>query len=205
MRVQRTRPLASLGSSPLARHPSGARGVFLLLLATVLLVACSATKPGEARPPTPKIGQVSYEAVTAADATSSTLVPEVDYIPAAPAPENTSPVYPQCLLNLGLPPQKVVMRILVDDQGQVTEVRGSAAPSEVDPAYRADFETAISEAVRDWQFTPAMRRAYVDSPELDSQGRPLYKVLKSVKPAPSYFDIRFIFEVRDGRAVVRNQ
>jgi hypothetical protein len=137
----------------------------------------------------------------AADATSSTLVPDVDYIPAAPAPENTAPVYPQCLLNLGLPPQKVVMRILVDDQGQVMEVRGSAAPSEVDPAYRADFETAISEAVRDWQFSPAMRRAYVDSTELDSKGRPLHKVLKSVKPAPSYFDIRFIFEVHEGRAV----
>jgi hypothetical protein len=97
------------------------------------------------------------------------------------------------------------MRILVDDQGQVMEVRGSADRSKADPAYRADFETAISEAVREWQFTPAMRRAYADSPDLDSKGRPLYKVLKSVKPAPSYFDIRFIFEVREGRVVVRNQ
>ncbi len=134
--VQRTRSSASLQRSPLASRPFGARGVFLWLLTAVLLVACSATKPGEARPPNPRIGQVSYEAVMAADATSSTLVPEVDYIPAAPAPENTPPVYPQCLLNLGLPPQKVVMRILVDDQGQVMEVRGSAAPSEVEALSR---------------------------------------------------------------------
>lgn len=85
------------------------------------------------------------------------------------------------------------------------EVRASTVPSIVDPAYRSDFEAAINEAVPTWQFTPAMRRTYVDRSDLDSRGRPLDKVLASVTPAPSDFDIRFVFEVREGKGVVRGQ
>jgi hypothetical protein len=97
------------------------------------------------------------------------------------------------------------MRILIDDQGQVTTVRASTVSSKGDPVYRADFEAAIAEAVRTWQFTPAMRRRYIDSADLDDKGHPLYKVLNSVTPAPSYFDIRFTFEIRSGKGVVTKQ
>ena len=138
-------------------------------------------------------------------AESSSLIREVDYIPASPAPENRPPLYPECLLALGLPPQAVVVRILVDEQGQVTGVRASAVPSDVEEAYRADFEAAIKEAVLTWQFTPAMRRTYTDSADVDSKGHPLYRVLSGVKPATTEFDIRFIFEIRSGRGLVTKQ
>lgn len=204
-RLQRTGSSPSALPSPLTRRPPGAPLVVPGLLIVGLVVSCRTTTPTRPRASPASEGRVSYEAVIAPDSNPSSLIPQVDYIPANPAPENRSPTYPECLVALGLPPQAVVVRILVDEQGQVTGVQPSAVPSDVEEAYRADFVAAITEAVLAWQFTPAMRRTYVDSTDLDSNGRPLYKVLKGVRPAPTDFDIRFVFEIRLGKAVVTKQ
>ena len=44
-RVQRTRPLASLGGSPLTRHPLGSRGVVVLTALVLAASSCESASP----------------------------------------------------------------------------------------------------------------------------------------------------------------
>ena len=47
-----------------------------------------------------------------------------------------------------------------------------------------------------------MQRTFIDSPD-DGSGKPPYKMLKTEEIVPTYFDIRFIFEVSDGKGLVK--
>jgi len=201
-RVQRARSSASLPCSPQMRRPLGTLESFPVAAgAFVLLSACrSAAAPSE--PPRAMTGKATYEAVADASAETSTQVTQRLFIPAEPGDKNQPPLYPDDLLAVQLPPQKIVVRIVLDALGHVTSVTTNAEASEADPEHRAEFETAIRTAVEAWQFKPAVQRTFVDSPD-DGSGKPPYKMLKAEEPVPTYFDIRFIFEVTDGKGVVR--
>jgi hypothetical protein len=133
---------------------------------------------------------------------TSTQVTQRLFIPASPGDENQPPLYPDELLSLELPPQKIVVRMILDDRGHVTAIRPNPEASEADPKYRAAFETAIRIAVDGWCFKPAVQRTFIDSPD-DGSGKSPYKILQAETPVSTYFDIRFIFEVSDGKGLVR--
>ena len=204
MRVQRTRSSASAPHSPLTRYPLGAlESLEVAAGALVLLSACrSAAPPQTSASPRPLTGKSTYEAVTEANVDTAEQVTQRLFIPAAPGGENWPPVYPDELLSLDLPPQKIVVRIVLDERGHVTGVKPTDEASDADPRYRAAFEAAIRVAVDDWCFEPAMLRTFVDSPD-DGSGKPPYKMLKAEALVPTYFDIRFTFEVSDGKGLVR--
>lgn len=190
---------------PLKRRPSGAAEWLRAAAgATVLLTACrTTTSPRAAEPARASLsGTATYEAVIEPSANTAKQVSQRLFLPAAPGDENHPPVYPEELVDLALPPQRVVVRLDLDERGHVTTVTPNDGASEADPRYRAAFETAIRIAVDRWCFRPATQRAFVDSPD-DGSGKPPYKMLKAETPVPTYFDIRFIFEVMDGRGVVR--
>ena len=147
-------------------------------------------------------GKATYEAVMEPSVETSAQVTQRLFIPAEPGDKNQPPLYPDVLLGLELPPQKIVVRILLDERGHVTAVRTNPETSEADPKHQAVFETAIRTAVDGWQFQPAVQRSFVDSPD-DGSGKPPYKMLKAETPVPTYFDIRFVFEVSDGKGLVR--
>jgi len=147
-------------------------------------------------------GTASYEAVLDPSPDVIKLVSERLFLPATPSEENRPPLYPEGLLSLELPPQRIVVRLTLDRHGHVTAVTSKASASEADPRYQAVFETSIRTAVDGWRFSPATQRIFVDSPPDDS-GKPPYKMLKSETPVPTYFDIRFIFEMVEGKGAVR--
>lgn len=171
--------------------------------ALVLLSACRSAAPSPASEPPPSLtGKATYEAVMEPSVDTSTQVTQRLFIPAAPGDANLPPLYPDELLDLELPPQKIVVRIVLNEHGHVDSVRTNAQASDADPKYRTAFETAIRIAVEGWCFRPAIQRTFVDSPP-DGSGKPPYKMLETEKTAPTYFDIRFIFEVSDGKGFVR--
>lgn len=145
---------------------------------------------------------MTYQAVGDPSAASSKLVPQRDYLLPFPAAANAPPVYPESLLHLGLEEQEVVVRLVIGEQGWVTEIQPSPVPSKANPAYRALFETSIAGAVQGWRFVPAKLRTFADGADLDGDGRPDYVVLKDEKPVKSYIDVRFVFGVRAGKPVV---
>lgn len=174
------------------------------IIAPLLLTACRTTTPPTQVQPasaTPS-GTASYEVVLDASPDVSKQVSQRLFLPAAPVDENGPPLYPEALLSLGLPPQRLVVRLALDEHGQITDVTTNASASEADPRYQAVFEAAIRTAVECWRFKAATQRVFVDSPP-DGSGKPPYKMLKAEILVPTYFDMRFIFEVTDGEGAVR--
>jgi hypothetical protein len=56
--------------------------------------------------------------------------------------------------------------------------------------------------VKSWQFAPASIRAFGPGPDDDGDGKADFTVLKAETALTSYHDLRFFFEVKDGRGVV---
>src|SRR5512143_845860 len=88
-------------------------------------------------------GRASYEAVLEPASGTSELGAQREYIPAIPVGDNLVPAYPEQLLGLNLPPQKIVLRLVLDERGDIVAIRPSEIPSEADARYRNEFEAAI--------------------------------------------------------------
>ena len=188
----------------LSAHSLGVLERLACLGAALSVSACRTTVPSQVPPErTPSLsGTARYEAVQAPSEDTSRQVSERLFIPAEPGDANEPPGYPKELLRLQLPPQNIVVRIVLDEHGQVTAVATNVAASEADPQYRPAFEDAIRMAVHNWHFKAATERTFVNSPD-DGSGKPAYKVLETETAVPTWFDIRFIFEVAEGRGIVR--
>lgn len=81
-------------------------------------------------------GRATYEALSEPDADLSEKVAHREYIPAEPAGENRPPEYPQELVGVGLRPQKLVVRVILDEYGHASQIRPSEALSQVEGKYR---------------------------------------------------------------------
>lgn len=122
----------------------------------------------------------------------------------APVPlETPHPVFPAVALVEGMQPVVVVVRIVVGEQGRVLGVLESpAAPHEVGstpPAFRA----AVEQAVRGWRYKPATIQSFVGGEDINRDGTPDVDVVTQDSPVRSYLDLRFTFDVVDGRGRVR--
>lgn len=185
------------------------QALFLLVLA-LTSVACKTPAPRveplrAAPPPPPAInreGQVGFEVVADLPALVPHLESDQEYRPAYALPTNPLPVYPAELLPHNLPPQEVVVRVIIDSEGNVARFEESPVPSKVDPSYRSDFVRAIEETVRAWTFEPAHIREFGPASDDDADGQPDFLILRKHTSLTSYHDLRFIFEVKDGRGVV---
>jgi hypothetical protein len=188
----------------LSAHALGALERLACLGAALSVSACRTAIPSHTPPErTPSLsGTGRYEAVPGPSEDASRQVSQRLFIPAEPDDANDPPAYPERLLRLHLPAQRIVVRIALDEHGKVTTVETNVAASEADSQYRPAFEDAIRIAVASWHFKAATERTFVNSPD-DGSGKPAYKVLKSETAVPTWFDIRFIFEVADGKGVLR--
>lgn len=112
---------------PLSRKPFGALRASGWTAGVLLLAAgCRTTVPGKAAPHSSTLdGRATYEAVLEPSSSVSKMVAQRDYIPAAPAGDSPPPAYPEQLIKLNLPPQKVVVRIFLPRMGHQS-VRMSA-------------------------------------------------------------------------------
>lgn len=141
---------------------------------------------------------------------------EVLLDPAAPATEaserevfetprqhagNAMPEYPTELMQSGLPAQAVAVRIVVDGKGQVARVEplpAAAGDAVADPR----FLHAVRLAVMGWRFEPFQVIHWVPGPDLDGDGEADSETVGSEENRPFRFDMRFRFEVLDGKAKV---
>ncbi len=122
----------------------------------------------------------------------------------APVPRETPlPEFPAGAHIEANTPVIVVVRIVVGEDGAVREVLEGplAGPNSLD--IEGSFRMAVEDAVRRWTFDPAAIRTLAPGEDLDGDSKPDYKVLVASTPVPAYLDVRFRFEIVEGRGHVR--
>ncbi|MBI3450129.1 MAG: hypothetical protein HY049_14595 [Acidobacteria bacterium] len=174
-----------------------------LVIALLASSACAGRRPPDVDDARDLSGVVHYDVVRDPNARPVQIEAHQDYTPPAPSPDNSAPDYPGDLLRLALPPRTVVVRAVIDERGDVvTVVRSPLAPA-VGAPYDARFEEAAIAAVGRWEFEPARVRSFRPSDDRDGDGRPDYEILDGESPKKVFLDFRFVFEVREGKGLVR--
>jgi len=172
-------------------------------LSLVLLSACAGRPPAKAEAERDLSGVVRYEVVRDPNARAVQVESHQDYTPPSPSPDNPSPEYPVELLRLGLPARTLVVRAVIDERGEVVTAAHSPLAPPADTPQDARLEAAAIAAVRGWKFEPARVRSFRPSEALDGEGRPDYRILEGESSKKVFLDFRFIFEVREGKGIVR--
>lgn len=170
-----------------------------------LALACAACKSAPpAKPPQPRLGEgeVSFQVIDEVEASTPSLEAGQEYSSAYPLEDNALPTYPTALLPQALPRQEIVIRVIIDGEGNVARFEASPVPSKGDPAYQEAFVRAVHETVQSWKFHPASIRGFGPGPDYDANGEPDFAILVTESTLMSYHDLRFFFEVKDGQGIV---
>jgi TonB family protein len=100
------------------------------------------------------------------------------------------PVYPPRALKAKAGAAQVGVRVRVDMEGRVSDVRPSLlAASIIPPGFRADFEQAVEAAVRQWKFHPAK----VQHVEVVTEKGFTYSRVTRTELLDAEFDLSFTF------------
>lgn len=136
-------------------------------------------------------------AVAADDSESYAVDPNVTWFEPAPMNEHVAPVYPEDLLAQRLPATTVRVRVIVDENGIVTDSTALAAP----PNY-PQFFAAVQAAVRQWTYSPLVRSVPADEEtQLHFNGwSATYSGKATAMPFHQDYDI--VFTQKDGKGVV---
>ena len=179
------------------------RDIAAILVAAVLLSACATRRPPGEDGTRELSGVVNYEVVRDPNARSVQLEPNQDYSPPVPLPDNPLPAYPHELLHLALQAQEIVIRAVIDEAGDVVAAIPSPLSKGSTGQFHSEFEEAALAALSRWQFSPARIRSFRPSDALDEDGRPDYQILTGESPKKVFIDFQFVFEVQEGRGIVR--
>ena len=172
----------------------------LLTLTLLLLGACSSVPPQVAPAPTSEarvVGEVLLD-----PAAPPTEAPEREVFEAPEQlPGNAMPIYPAALLTAGLAPHTVSVRIVVNADGSVARVMPLPDSDDQVPGYQPFFD-AVHAAVMQWRFEPFRVVHWAEGPDLDGDGEGDSESVVGEETRPFRFDMRFRFEVVDGKAQV---
>lgn len=168
-------------------------------LLLVCLAACHAVAPPRTDP---REGVVGVEVIPDPNAPRPQLSNDQQFVRPAPAADNALPSYPAELLPLGLEPQVVAVRFVVDEMGSVAEILPSPVALSSTGPHASVFEASVEQALRSWRFSPGSVVRLTSGSDIDGDGKPDYKILAERTVMKVFYDLRFTFEVRDGKGVV---
>ncbi|MEI7035380.1 hypothetical protein [Fulvimonas yonginensis] len=157
-----------------------------LLATAALLAGCAHTTPKQA--PAQGVGSASYRTIEGAGLAHYQLA--MGQIAMGATPEaHDPPAYPEAMLATCPAQVDLPARVIVSEQGTVSEVRMDPPPAQ------RPFAEAVRRAVRGWRYTPlAITRWAADA---DGDSHPVDSETK-----PFSLDYVFTFRCEHGRASV---
>jgi hypothetical protein len=177
------------------------RRVFILEI--VLAAGCSASHRAATTPEAlPPVGESKATYIFDPANPALHLEPDVQFDRPRPDGRNALPAYPERALLERAGAHREVVRIVIDTTGSVSEVLDSPVEASEGGPYAVDFRQAVEAAVRSWRFQPGHLRNVVPGNDLDGDGVADYKVTTSIRRVAVYYDVRFTFEIVEGRGVV---
>jgi len=183
------------------------RGAAAWLIGAVAVAAagCAPKKPAATAPPdTQPLATGKSSASFVFDPSNPALGLPEDILFDRPRPLDTLtlPIYPDRALAAGDGPHREIVRIIIDNKGHVSEVNDSPLGVSDGGLHAAEFRRVVEDAVRAWRFSPGALRKIVDGNDLDGDGKADYVVTTSWDVVPVYYDVKFTFEIVEGRGVV---
>jgi len=112
------------------------------------------------------------------------------------------PIYPESALAANAPPASVYLRIVIGEDGFVSDVKDSPLGSATPSSFAAEFRSASEIAVKRWRFTPGVIVQYEDGPDLDDDGHPDSTSMMRTDRIRVFYDVRFDFEIVGGEGRV---
>jgi len=114
-----------------------------------------------------------------------------------------APLYPADAMEAGCGDAVVGLRIIVDPNGDVAEVRDSPVVEGTRGTCGRRFKEESERAVRGWRFAPARWRKLAPGEDVDGDSLPDYQKVIASEEILTYLDIRIDFQVIDGEGRVR--
>jgi hypothetical protein len=178
-------------------------GPMLLVAALHPSMGCAGRRPPNTAGAGDRSGVVSYEVVRDPNARVVQIGAHQEYTAPSPSAGLTLPAYPHDLLPLALPAVTVLVRAVIDEEGGVVAAIPSPLGKGEDDPLQIRFQEATVAAVKDWTFEPARIRSFRPSEDRDGDGRPDYEILDAETYPKVFLDLRFVFEVLEGKGIVR--
>lgn len=174
-------------------------------LVALLAMGCAAKKVivGFAPPPSSPQGRSSYTYIFDPANPALGLPEDVQFMRPMEREARALPKYPERALAAHDGPHREIVRIVIDDHGTVSQVIDSPMGSSDGGPFASDYRRAVDDAVRTWRYEPGRLQHVEAGPDKDGDGKPDYKVVKSWEIVAVYYDIRFTFEIVDGKGVVK--
>jgi hypothetical protein len=165
------------------------------ILLALLLVACATQ---QALQQLPRSGAVAMTEVNAADEKSYEMG-DAQWVSPQAFYENEAPHYPPELLAANLPPAKVRVRVVVNEEGLVTESTALEAPADY-----PQFFAAVQAVVGGWQYWPLVKVLPThDDTRTEIQFNGFVATYDGKATAlPFHQDYEFTFTQKDGQGVV---
>lgn len=176
----------------------------LTLMACLILAAGCSARRGPEIPdePTEREGQSSFDFLRNGASLDTTPPQDQELRPPIITEELAQPLYPENALAAGIGPSIVAVRIMVDTEGSVAEVADSPRLESTPGPFAAEFRRAVEEVLAKWCFVPAVWRHFEPGEDLDGDGVADFRRLIDSRPVVFYLDVRFDFEIVDGRGRV---
>lgn len=174
----------------------------LVLLASLLIpIACARHQVVVAvKPPETLSGEVSFKFLDDKHSAEKQDAQGWEYHPPQLIGEATMPSYAEQLSAKRLGPAVVIVRIVINSAGEVTDV--TPEPRSTAEPFAADFFHAVETAVRKWRFTRPEWWLLEDGKDINGDGKPDYKKVIDRKPASASGNVAFFFELVGGQGKV---
>jgi hypothetical protein len=114
------------------------------------------------------------------------------------------PIYPESALAARAAPASVTLRIVIGEDGFVSDIKDSPLGASTDSPFAAEFRAASEVAVKRWRFTPGTIAQYEDGADVDNDGQPDSQSLLRSDPIRVFYDVRFDFEIVEGKGRVHS-
>jgi hypothetical protein len=186
------------------------RRVVLIGAITVFATACATKKPAaQVAAPEPTqpsaTGTSKYAFVFDPANPALKLDADVKFMRPVPLGALALPVYPADALAAGDGPHLEFVRIVIDEHGDVSRVEDSPLGASDGGPHAAAFRHAVDQAVRTWRFGPGALLKVAPGNDLDGDGKADYSITTSTEIVSVYYDVKFTFEIVDGKGVVRKE
>ncbi len=175
------------------------------LVVALLVTGCAHKKPVATTAPAPASpeGKTTFSYIFDPSNPALGLPEDVQFSRPRPTESTTLPKYPERALAAHDGLHREIVRIVIDTHGIVSEVGDSPMGQSDGGPFAADYRRAVDDAVRTWRYQPGVLQHVVPGNDLDGDAKPDYKVVTSQDLVAVYYDIRFTFEIVDGKGVVK--